>query len=155
MADIERARTRDALRRWAAWQKEIRDIERQLRAAEASAARSLEALMRVRDSAPEAQDRLAVLRKAADSAALCYGEVARRLQGALKRRKGEHECMNRLMEQLTPEERQVIELRYVMRLSYVAIGMRMGLSDRHARRYEQRAVNKLAAYRKSKRRAGS
>lgn len=148
MQDAYRRHTREALRRWAAHEREIRELRRQLDGMSERAAQTLEALYRAQEMRAGGDCRAAEqLSRTLEGAAAADAAEAGRLRARLERLTREDARIRERVGQLSAGERQVVRLRYERRMTYVAIGIAMDISDRHARRLERRAVDRIGTRR--------
>lgn len=143
MQDAYRRHTREALRRWAAHEREIRELRRQLDGMSERAAQTLEALYRAQEMSARGDRTAEQLRRTLEDAAAADAAEAGRLRARLERLTREDARIRERVGRLSAGERQVVHLRYERRMTYVAIGIAMGISDRHARRLERHAVDRI------------
>ena len=147
MQNSYRKRTRETLRRWAAHEREIRELKRRLDEMSDRAAQTLEALRRAQEMRAGGDCRTAEqLSRTLEGAAAADAAEAGRVRARLERLTREDALIRERIGRLSAGEREAVRLRYERRLTYVAIGIAMGISDRHARRLERRAVDKIGGF---------
>ena len=151
MQNSYRKRTRETLRRWAAHEREIRELKRRLDEMSDRAAQTLEALRRAQEMRAGGDCRAAEqLSRTLEGAAAADAVEAGRVRARLERLTREDALMLERIGRLSAGEREVVRLRYERRLTYVAIGIAMGISDRHARRLERRAADKIGGFKRGR-----